>query len=846
MSLLAFTNSTTDLALAYHGHHADALVLLSLLIAVLAAYTSFSHRHLMRSAQHKQSARLWHTSGAIAMGLGVWAMHFTGMMSLQIPVEVSYRLDVTLISVLPAIAAAYVTLRVVASSVQNIPRIIGGGVLMGAGIGCMHYIGMAAMVMQAERLYDPMMFAMSIIVAVVMATLALGVRPWLTDKVSSKPLLEFVSSIVMGMAIASMHYVAMHATVFLQSDPPLPDAITMSKQDLGTLAVVVAVGILLLATVAVMMRQRVSAAEQSSDIANQQAQMLSTRLQRIASRVPGLVYEFRLGDDGSFTFPYASEAIRDFYRISPEQARRDAMQVMLALHPDDRESMRQSIYYSAQHLTPWQLEYRVMTEQDEIRWLFGNAMPERDESGVRWSGFITDISQRKATEEHIRQLAYYDGLTGLFNRQKVQKRLQDLSEQLSSRQQSCAVILLDVDNFKRINDTQGHKAGDELLKLVAQRLEQFAPVGSVCGRLGSDEFTLLVTELPVQLPQAQQQLKQFAEALCETMAQPYAISGHYYRSTVSLGYCVFNDTSLSADELLKRGDIAVSHAKTSGGNCHVMFEEEMYQQMQHRFRLENALAKAVTHNQLSLYYQPQLTDTGRVVGVEALLRWHSPELGFVSPAQFIPLAEETGLIEDIGLWVLHQACLQLQKWQEDPLLSEMTMSVNISARQFYLPEFVSLVQHCLDHYQFAPHCLMLELTESLILADLEDAVERMQQIKQMGVKFSMDDFGTGYSSLSYLSRLPFDEVKIDQYFVRSGSTGQPRDWAIVDAIVGIANTYGMKLVAEGVETQSQQILLRQSGCRCYQGYLYAKPAPAADTERWILQYLQQPVNSEQS
>lgn len=843
LSLLAFTNPTTDLSVAYHGHHAMALVILSLLIAILAAYTSFSHRHLMRGAKKQQSARLWHASGAVAMGLGVWAMHFTGMMSLELPVEVGYRLDITLLSVLPAIAAAYVTLRVVAASGQSLKRIVAGGVLMGAGIGCMHYIGMAAMVMQAERLYNPVIFGLSIIVAVVMATLALGIRPWLTNKVISKPLLECISSVVIGMAIASMHYVAMHATVFLPASLPSPDALVMSKQTLGTLAVVVAVGILMLATVAVMMRQRITAAERSSDVANEQARLLSTRLERIASRVPGLVYEFRLGDDGSFTFPYASDAIRDIYRISPEQASIDAMPVLLVLHPDDRESMRQSIYHSAQHLSPWQLEYRVLTEQNEVRWMFGNAMPERDASGVRWSGFITDISQRKATEQHIHQLAFFDSLTGLYNRRKVQQCLQDLCSQFDASKQSGAVILIDVDNFKRINDTQGHKAGDELLKQVAQRIEQFAPVGSICGRLSSDEFALLVSDLPAQLVLTQRQLQQFADELLHNLAQPYAISGHYYSSSVSLGYCIFNDTSVSADELLKRADIAVSHAKASGGNCRVMFEDEMYQQIQQRFAMENALAKAIELKQLSLHYQPQLTDTGRVVGVEALLRWQCPELGMVSPAEFIPLAEETGLIEDIGLWVLHQACQQLQQWQADPQLVGVTMSVNISARQFYLPEFVSLVQQCIEQYQFSPQCLMLELTESLILADLEDAVARMQQIKQLGVKFSMDDFGTGYSSLSYLSRLPFDEVKIDQYFVRSGSSGQPRDWVIVDAIVGIANTYGMKLVAEGVETPAQQALLRQSGCRCYQGYLYARPAPAADTEHWIRQYLQQQSTS---
>ncbi|MEH8021170.1 EAL domain-containing protein [Rheinheimera metallidurans] len=836
--LLAFTSDTTNLSVAYHGHHAMALVLLSLLIAILAAYTSFSHRHLMQGAAKPVSRYLWHTSGAIAMGLGVWAMHFTGMMSLQLPVDVNYRLDLTLISVLPAIIAAVVTLNVVAAPQQSAGRILVGGVLMGAGIGCMHYIGMAAMVLQAERLYVPEIFALSILVAVLMAVLALAVRPWLNNILRNKLLLEIISSVVMGMAIASMHYVAMHATVFVPTlSPNTISSIVLNKATLGTLAVVVAVAILLLATVAVIMRQRVSSAEHNTDKANEHAKMLAIRLQRIASRVPGLVYEFRLDDNGSFTFPYASDAIQDYYGVSPEQAQLDAMPIMLAIHPDDRDAMRQSIYDSAQSLSPWHHEYRVQNANGDIRWLLGNAMPERDETGVSWSGFITDISQRKATEQHIYQLAFFDGLTGLFNRRKIQQCLQDLLEQFDGEAQSGSVILVDIDDFKRINDTQGHKAGDELLKQVAARLAQFAPVGSICGRLGSDEFVLLVNSLPSQLPLAEQQLKEFAAELRKALQQPYAIGGHYYSSSVSLGYSVFNNLHANADELLKQADIAVSHAKTAGGNSQSMFAPQMYQNIQQRFNMEQALVNAIEQQQFSLYYQPQVTDTGRVIGVEALLRWFHPDLGAISPATFIPVAEETGLIEDIGFWVLHQACQQLQKWQTDPQLVGITMSVNISAQQFYLPEFVSLVEQCLRQYNLTPEYLMLELTESLVLADLDDAVARMQQIKQLGVKFSMDDFGTGYSSLSYLSRLPFDEVKIDQYFVRSGSTGQPRDWVIVDAIVGIANTYGMKLVAEGVETHEQQQLLQQSGCRCYQGYLYAKPAPAADTAQWIKQYL---------
>jgi diguanylate cyclase len=838
MSLLAFTSDNTDLALAYHGYHDMPLVLLSLLIAVQAAYTSFSHRSLIQHSAGRWSRWLWLSSGATAMGLGVWAMHFTGMMSLQLPVEVSYQLDLTLVSVVPAIAAAYITLQVVAAQVTRLKAIVGGGVLMGSGIGCMHYVGMAAMQLQAERLYQPLMFVVSILVAVVLATLALGVRPWLSSVLRHKILLELISSVVMGLAIASMHYVAMHATVFMPLTQKQPfTGVAMSKQMLGTLAVIVAVGILLVATIAVIMRQRIRQAERSSDMANERARLVTTRLERIASRVPGLVYEFHMSHDGHFTFPYASDVIYQFYRLTPQQAKEDAMPIMTVVHPDDREVLLQSIYRSAQLMLPWQHEFRIVDAQNAVRWLLGNAIPERDADGVSWSGFTTDITLRKEADEKIHQLAYFDALTGLFNRRKIQQSLQELCEQFSDNARGSAVILVDVDNFKRINDTQGHKAGDELLKQVAARLLQFIPPGSVCGRLSSDEFVVLVSDLPLQLPQASRQLEQFASELRQHLQQPYAIGGHHYSSSFSIGYSVFNDASVSADDLLKQADIAVSHAKAMGGNCQYMFAQVMKQRMQHRFALERALDSAVERQELSLHYQPQVTDNARVIGVEALLRWHNAELGLVSPAEFIPLAEETGQIEKIGLWVLQQACQQLSEWHADPLMKDITMSVNISARQFYLPEFVTLVKQCLEQYDFAPHCLMLELTESLILADIDDAISRMQHIKQLGVKFSMDDFGTGYSSLSYLSRLPFDEVKIDQFFIRSGSSGQPRDWVIIDAIIGIANTYGMKLVAEGVETETQRDMLRKSGCRCYQGYLYAKPAPASQTQAWIMQRL---------
>ncbi|SNY45668.1 PAS domain S-box-containing protein/diguanylate cyclase (GGDEF) domain-containing protein [Arsukibacterium tuosuense] len=609
----------------------------------------------------------------------------------------------------------------------------------------------------------------------------------------------------------------------------------MSWQTLGMLAVVVVVSIVFFVALSLLLRRQVRVAQQSRVQANGKVQQLNQRWQRIASRVPGLVYEFRLDNDGNFTFPYASDTINEIYGVTPEQARLDAMMVLQAIHPDDQEAVLQSIYSSAADLSLWHQEHRVVTADGQTRWLLGNAQPQRDNGGVSWSGFITDISARKQTEQRIRQLAYYDPLTGLLNRGKIQQELQQLCDELDPEEHFVAVVLIDIDNFKRLNDTQGHQAGDELLKQVATRLTKAIPPDSSCGRISSDEFVLLLATLPAEQQQVLTTLEQLCSQLRQQLQQPFQLNQHYYHCCFSFGYALADCTGGSSDELLKRADIALSHAKQNGGNSQMCFSPAMTEQIQQRYALESALANAVAAAQLQLHYQPQLADSGQVIGVEALLRWQHPELGAVSPAQFIPLAEANGQIEAIGQWVLQNACSQLQQWQNDPQLAGLTMSVNISARQFYLPDFVGTVQQCLQQYQLIPELLILELTEGLVLANLDDAVARMQQIKQLGVRFSMDDFGTGYSSLSYLSRLPFDEVKIDQYFVRSGSSANPRDWVIVDAIIGIANTYGMKLVAEGVETEAQRQLLQKSGCRCYQGYLFARPAPVAETEEWIKQ-----------
>ena len=835
MSLLAFADHTTDFSLALTGSHHMTLVLLSLFIAIFAAHTSFNVAQLMQSTPSIRLRHLWHALGAVALGTGVWAMHFTGMMAFELPVTVEYHLGLTLLSILPAVLAAAVILQVVAMPAARWRSIVLGGALMGAGIGTMHYTGMTAMVLQAEQLYRLDWFIASVLVAVALATMALAVRPVLRSRIRHPELLKGLSAVVMGLAIASMHYVAMHATLYLPAESVRGMAgFRISSETLGWLAVVMAVAILLIASVTAVMRQRLQRVEKRNQQSEQRASIWAQRMQRIAERVPGLVYQFKRTEDGQLSFPYASEAIRDFYRISPEQAAKDASAVIEAIHPEDREAMLASIERSASELTPWHFEYRVLDEAGNSRWVLGSSLPEQEEDGVSWYGFITDITERKEAEETIHRLAFYDELTGLYNRKKLQLCLQEQLQDMAVSQHLAAAIVIDLDDFKRLNDTLGHQAGDQLLQQVAVRIARDLPVGTFCGRLSSDEFAVLLGFLPAAEALARDLAQQQAEQLLQLLQQPFRLSGHSYQSSVSIGVHLFRAEE-PADECLKRADLAMSYAKRAGGNDIRFFQPEMLQEVEARFALEQALNQALIHNQFRLYYQPKVTAQGDVVGVEALIRWQHPERGMISPAFFIPLAEESGLIEAIGQWVLQQACQQLQIWQPHPKLGRLSVSVNLSVRQFYQPDFVEQMAGLLAHYQVNPALLRLELTESLVLTDLDDAVARMEQLKALGLLFAMDDFGTGYSSLSYLSRLPFDEIKIDQHFVRQCRDGQkPKDWVIVDAIIGIANTFGMELVAEGVEHEIQQQLLHASGCYCYQGYLFARPQPVADFEHWLL------------
>ncbi len=444
-----------------------------------------------------------------------------------------------------------------------------------------------------------------------------------------------------------------------------------------------------------------------------------------------------------------------------------------------------------------------------------------------------DVTAMRRASAEIETLAFYDALTGLPNRRLLLDRLTQASAAAGRSGQLGALLFLDLDHFKMVNDTMGHEVGDLLLQQVAQRLKACVRDADTVSRLGGDEFVVMLKDLSIDKNEAAQVAQRIGEEMLLTLGQPYQLGDQPHRSTCSLGATLFGADEHNAAELLKQADIAMYQVKAQRGNALCFFDPLMQAVISDRAQLEVDLREALAQDQFALYYQPQYGRQGQVVGAEALLRWQHPQRGLLAPGAFILVAEESELIVPMGAWVLHTACQQLAAWQGDAKLGALQLSVNVSARQFRQSDFVQTVTDIVRASGIAPHLLKLELTESLMLDKVDDCIAKMGQLKATGIRFSLDDFGTGYSSLAYLTRLPLDQLKIDQSFVRNLGV-RHSDGLIVQTIVGMARSLGLEVMAEGVETDAQKELLAQYGCELYQGYLFARPAPAAQLQALLL------------
>ena len=437
---------------------------------------------------------------------------------------------------------------------------------------------------------------------------------------------------------------------------------------------------------------------------------------------------------------------------------------------------------------------------------------------------LTDITMSKAASDEIKNLAFYDPLTHLPNRRLLLDRLtQTLAVSARSGQRG-ALLFLDLDHFKVVNDTLGHDVGDMLLQQVSTRITTCLREGDTVARLGGDEFVVLLEDLSEQTLEAASYTENIAEKILQSLNQPYQLNNYVQHSTASIGATLFHGQELIIDELFKQADIAMYQAKNAGRNTLRFFDLKMQEVITARVDMEDELRKAIKHNQFELHYQLQVDSNGQALGAEALIRWQHPERGMISPFHFIPLAEETGLILPIGQWVLDTACTQLKIWQQTALTQDLVLAVNVSAKQFSQVDFVEQVLATIQRHDIKPAQLKLELTESMLVDNINDIIRKMGAISEIGIHFSLDDFGTGYSSLQYLKKLPLNQLKIDQSFVRDLVT-DASDRAIVRTIIAMAHGLGIKVIAEGVETTEQRQLLLDKGCMHYQGYLFSKPVP---------------------
>ena len=492
----------------------------------------------------------------------------------------------------------------------------------------------------------------------------------------------------------------------------------------------------------------------------------------------------------------------------------------------------QAMWRSINETSAWEGEIWNRRKSGEVfpEWLSISAVRDGFGRVSNYVASLTDISEHKAAEDQIKHLAFFDALTGLPNRRLLLDRLQQAQAASARKGKFAALMFLDLDNFKNVNDLHGHQTGDQLLCLVAERLSHAIRTCDTVARLGGDEFVVLLEDLEPHSEDAAGQVEGIGQTILHALEASYLIGELELRSTASIGVLLFNDELVDSHELMKRADLSMYEAKAAGKNALRFFDPAMQEAVSARLQLEEDIRRGLVAGEFVMYLQPQMDENYSLIGAEALVRWQHPQRGLLSPAAFVSVAERAGLIEELDLQMLRQACEQLAEWARQPATEELRLAVNLSARVLYQPHFVDQVMALLKASGADPHRLKLELTESLLLDDLAGAVLRMTALKAHGIRFSIDDFGTGYSSMAYLQQLPLDQLKIDQSFVRA-LPDDPNSLAIIRAICSLANSLNLDVIAEGVETEAQRALVLANGCRHFQGYLFGRPMPLAEFAR---------------
>lgn len=931
--LFVFLPTAPSSNFLYVGIYDPMLVVLSVVIAIFASLAALDVAVRARRAEHARNRAAWIALGALAMGGGIWAMHFIGMLALQLPCSVSYDAPLTLWSILPGILASAVAINVIRHVRPSQWQIAAGSLLLGGGIGAMHYTGMAAMRIDGLVRYNPQLFILSLFVAVALAYLALQIR----YRMRAGSRLGTVSAaIVMGCAVSGMHYTAMAATYFLrEGDVSIPDS-TLRPTLLAAMVSIFTVLLIMLVMVAGMagrtqenarrlreseyrMRNILETTQEGFLLIDRamtvveinaafcamldrtrdavighrvtdffapksvtvfEAQMpkreagLSSSYEIVVLRPDGTqrycscngtpIYDADGERQGSFALvtdisdriaheAYVRRAVAVFENTAEGVVTTDERSVIQSVNPafeyitgysaDDvigqspamlKSGRHTDIYYQQmwaeiEQSGQWQGEIWNRRKNGEIypEWLTISAVRDAQGRVQNYIGVFSDISDIKRSAAELERLAHYDPLTDLANRLLFGAQLRHALGRAARRGDLLAVMELDLDGFKNVNDTLGHPAGDRLLQIIARRLREVLRNEDIVARLGGDEFAIVMESLA-----AADDAAIVAEKIIAAIAVPLDLDGQAARVTSSIGIALFPTDGTDATALLKAADTAMYVGKREGRNTYRFYDAHMSATVRQRHELEQGLRLAIERDELELWYQPQVDLVRRrVIGAEALVRWRHPERGLMPPAEFLPVASDTGLIVPLGEWVLRTACRQLQTWQSEGLVLDR-IAVNVDGQQVVRSDFVATVGAVLTETGLSPERLELEITESFLLENAENGMGMVACFAGMGVHTAIDDFGTGYSSLAYLKYLHVDSLKIDKSFIDD----LPQDSAgaaIVQAIARLGRGLALQLVAEGVETAAQLAYVRQVGCDLVQGYYFSRPLPADEFKAWL-------------
>ena len=566
---------------------------------------------------------------------------------------------------------------------------------------------------------------------------------------------------------------------------------------------------------------------------------LEDSFRKFADHVPGVLMQARWTKDGEFTIPFSSRGFFDLIGVSAKKTESDAAFLFRMLHKGDYQDFISKAERSARELVPWQQQFRLRKPDGSLIWVDLKATPQREkDGGCLWHGFLSDISEKMLTESRIHGLAFYDPLTKLANRRRFLDQLKLAMDANQHNKTYGAVLFLDLDNFKTLNDTYGHANGDEFLVEMARRLENSVGEEGLVARFGGDEFVVLLNHLGDEADRAREIADRTARFIRKSIGQVCRLKQTLVHTSCSIGLTLFNLEDTLTYDIMRRADTAMYASKFSGKDQITFYDETLDAQVQTKAGLMAELQQAIDEDQLELNFQIQVNVLGHPVGVEALLRWNHPEKGMISPDQFIPDAEESGAIIPITTWIFTKVFEILDEWGDDPLLRDLKIAVNISPRQFFEPDFVNKIRSLTRKHQVLPGQLMLEMTEHILTRDARHVNAIMHELRTEGVRFALDDFGTGFSSLVHLRDMPFDEVKIDGRFVRDIEDSEC-DRALVKSIVAMADAMKMRTLTEWVETDDQREILRDLGCDSYQGYLFG-PAVSRKKVETVIRSVRKP------